>query len=107
MIDRTPLDHHQQLTLSNHFLAVEVDIHLINDTIVVGHSTQDVESSRTLKEAYLDPLYQLLADRNKGLEEGAWKGVYDGDGRDGQTLYFFIDLVSSTRRCRQLLLLID
>jgi hypothetical protein len=47
-------------------------------TILVGHSSSSLISSRSLKTLYLDPLLTILQNINNDSNPGAtWKGVYE------------------------------
>src|SRR5258707_8446340 len=47
------------------FGSIEADIFLHNDSLIVGHTTDDLIYHRTLQRLYLDPLLQEV-NRNNG-----------------------------------------
>src|SRR5690554_6690750 len=62
------------------FGSIEIDIFLKDGELYVAHEKEDIESNRTLKRLYLDPLLEQFT-RNNGI-------VY----KDGGNLQFLIDL---------------
>ena len=70
--------------LAHGFCSIEVDIHLVDDRLLVGHDVDDVDPSRTLRSLYLDPLREHIR-RNGGC-------VFPAD--PGQPLTLLIDIKS-------------
>ena len=69
--------------LSNGFISIEADIHLVEDDFLVAHDIEDVTPGRTLSSLYLDPLEELVR-RNRG-------SVYP----DGSSIILMVDVKSS------------
>lgn len=46
-------------------ISVEADVWLFNDELYVGHAEGELEENRTLSKMYIDPLVELLEQRNK------------------------------------------
>lgn len=69
--------------LSNGFISIEADIHLVEDDFLVAHDIEDVTPGRTLSSLYLDPLEELVR-RNSG-------SVYP----DGSSIILMVDMKSS------------
>ncbi len=42
--------------ISHSFISIEVDIHLVNGALLVGHDDDDLDVTKTLQSLYLDPL---------------------------------------------------
>lgn len=42
------------------FNSIEVDVHLVDGNLLVGHDRKDIRPDRTLKSMYLEPLRQLV-----------------------------------------------
>lgn len=72
--------------LSYGAISIEADVWLVNNTLLVGHDTASLTSTRTLKSLYIDPLLEILARQTPG-------GVFDVDPL--QTLYLWIDIKTS------------
>ena len=60
-------EHAQPLTwaLDHQFASVEVDIHLANGSLLVGHDPEDLVAGRTIESMYLEPLLQRV-EANEG-----------------------------------------
>ena len=50
--------------LSLGFISIEVDIHLVDGALLVGHDEEDLEATRTLEALYLDPLRDHVRAHN-------------------------------------------
>ncbi len=50
--------------LSLGFISIEVDIHLVEGALLVGHDEEDLESTKTLQALYLDPLRDHVRAHN-------------------------------------------
>ncbi|KAJ9108133.1 hypothetical protein QFC19_002600 [Naganishia cerealis] len=60
--------------------------------LLVGHEDQDLHNSRTLKQIYLDPIWEILERVNLGNNESnGWKGVFTDKGVPDQTFLLLID----------------
>ena len=70
--------------IENGFISIEVDIHLINGSLLVGHDEEDLRDDQTLESLYLNPLREYIR-RHDG-----W--VYP----DEHQLILFIDIKSDT-----------
>ncbi|KAL8992529.1 MAG: hypothetical protein Q9169_007033 [Polycauliona sp. 2 TL-2023] len=77
-------------------VSVEADIWLQDDELLVGHTEDALDSSRTLKSLYLDPLMSILGDRNPDL------GLTDGTDHSGS-----LEGVFATNTSVSLVLLVD
>lgn len=64
--------------LGHRFGSVEADIYLVGDQLLIGHTPDDLDPTRTLESLYLDPLARLVRN-NHGC-------VYRGDRRPLQLL---------------------
>jgi hypothetical protein len=75
-------------------VSIEADVYLINDTLYIGHETEALSSSRTLKSLYIDPILSVLSRTNPKTtftaSSTSKNGLYDASS--GQTVYLFIDL---------------
>ena len=47
------------------FTSIEADIFLINDSLFIAHSFDEIEKNRTLKKMYLNPLREITKGKNK------------------------------------------
>ena len=67
-----------------------------NDPVLlVGHEDRDLKDRRTLKQIYLDPIWEILERVNEGNDGSrGWKGVFTDRGVPDQTLILQIDTVS-------------
>ncbi|WRT69832.1 uncharacterized protein IL334_006823 [Kwoniella shivajii] len=96
-------DNALQLALSLRFGFIEIDTHLglapssstsstkssnqnnsaLNPylTLLAGHEIKDLNSHRTVKNLYFDPLLKILDDHNQGrnVKIDGWKGIYEDD----------------------------
>lgn len=64
-------------------------------SLLAGHEVSDLNSNRTVKDLYLDPLLAILDAHNRDWTAGNeknWTGVYEDDPREEVTLFF--DIVS-------------
>lgn len=77
--------------LRNGFTSVEIDIHLADGALLVGHDPEDLKPERTLQSLYLNPLDSLIASR------GGW--VY----RDSTRLQLLIDIKTEALSTYQVL----
>jgi len=59
------------------FESLEVDVHLLQGELYVGHNAPDVRAHWTLQTAYLDPLYQLFR-----AQPTHWPLILDVDFKD-------------------------
>ncbi|MCB0283093.1 MAG: phosphatidylinositol-specific phospholipase C/glycerophosphodiester phosphodiesterase family protein [Calditrichaeota bacterium] len=50
--------------LSNGFISIEADIHLLHDSLFVAHDSIDIKKSKTLQSLYLDPLKKCITGNN-------------------------------------------
>ncbi len=50
--------------LSLGFISIEVDIHLVEGALLVGHDEEDLDATRTLQSLYLDPLRDHVRAHN-------------------------------------------
>ncbi len=50
--------------IENHFISIEVDIHLVSDALLVGHDEEDLSVDMTLQSMYLMPLRSYIAAHN-------------------------------------------
>src|SRR5689334_20191104 len=46
--------------LDHRFGSVEADIFLVGDQLLIGHTVDDLDPSRTLESLYLDPLARIV-----------------------------------------------
>jgi len=49
------------------FTSFEVDIHLRDGHLLVGHDSEDLDSERTIQSLYLNPIQNILRERNGWL----------------------------------------
>ncbi|OWZ52865.1 hypothetical protein C345_02079 [Cryptococcus neoformans A2-102-5] len=88
------------LALKQGFGYIEIDTHLDTSssknsslTLLTGHEVSDLNSNRTVKNLYLDPLLAILDAHNQAWTPGGeknWTGVYEDDPREEVTLFFDI-----------------
>ncbi|GAA6010927.1 hypothetical protein JCM10207_003994 [Rhodosporidiobolus poonsookiae] len=57
--------------------SIEADIHLINGQLLVGHDRRSLSPERTLQSLYLDPLMQLIKQRNPTAVAGEAGVTYE------------------------------
>ncbi len=50
--------------IDNHFISIEVDIHLVGEALLVGHDEEDLDETLTLQSLYLMPLRSYVKDHN-------------------------------------------
>ncbi len=50
--------------LSLGFISIEVDIHLVEGALLVGHDEEDLDATKTLRSLYLDPLRDHVRAHN-------------------------------------------
>jgi hypothetical protein len=60
--------------LDHGFVSVEADIHLVNGELLVAHDREDVRPGRTLEALYLDPLRNILTERD-AVQPGAGRFI--------------------------------
>lgn len=53
--------------ISYGFASIEVDIHLVDGALLVGHDADDLDETKTLQSLYLDPLRDHVRDHNGRL----------------------------------------
>ncbi|WP_046729952.1 phosphatidylinositol-specific phospholipase C/glycerophosphodiester phosphodiesterase family protein [Streptomyces humi] len=58
--------------LGHRFGSVEADIFLVGDQLLIGHTEDDLDPSRTLESLYLDPLAALVK-ANQGAVYRGWR----------------------------------
>ena len=56
--------------LANGFNSVEVDVHLADGALLVGHDAEDLRPARTLERLYLDPLRERIRLRGGSVHPG-------------------------------------
>ncbi|KAL0255276.1 hypothetical protein I308_100073 [Cryptococcus tetragattii IND107] len=88
------------LALKQGFGYIEIDTHLDASSsadsslsLLAGHEVSDLNSNRTVKDLYLDPLLAILDAHNRDWTAGNeknWTGVYEDDPREEVTLFFDI-----------------
>lgn len=44
--------------------SIEVDVHLLNDTLYVAHDHKEIQRSRTIESLYLSPIRQLFIEKS-------------------------------------------
>ncbi|KAK3634727.1 Altered inheritance of mitochondria protein 6 [Elasticomyces elasticus] len=71
---------------------VEADVWLFEGELYVGHTTADLDRTRTFKTLYIDPLLELLNKSGTAVySEGPYThGLYDSD--PAQTLVLLVDV---------------
>jgi len=76
-------------------ISVEADIHFKNSNLLVGHNSQGLDKTKTLRAMYLDPLQKLIALRNKNINRKGhhWNGIFDKAPQ--QSIVLLIDLKTS------------
>lgn len=72
-------------------IGVEADIHLVNDDLLVSHSSRDMKPSRTLTSLYLSPLLNILQSQNKqrANESAPLMGLFNN--QPDETLILLLD----------------
>jgi len=78
--------------LSLGFISIEVDIHLVEGALLVGHDEEDLDATKTLQSLYLDPLRDHVRGHN------GW--VYPGENPlapSEHSLDLLIDIKSDAR----------
>lgn len=68
---------------------VEADIWLQNGDLLVGHTKSSLSGTRSLRSMYLDPIREILDQRNAGRSEVNKHGVYESD--PARSLVLLID----------------
>jgi len=53
--------------LNLNFKSIEVDVFLYGEKIVVAHSEDEIDTSKTLIKLYLDPLFKIYKERNNSI----------------------------------------
>lgn len=81
--------HHRPLhdALSHGFNAVEADVFIVNDALLVAHNIFDLNATRTLRGLYLDPLRDIVRQRN---------GQIHADSKE--SLLLLIDIKSNANK---------
>lgn len=69
-------------------ISIEADVWLIDEELYVGHSGSELEENRTLSKMYIEPLVDLLEQRNKPTGLAA---VYPSETRSQLHGVFFED----------------
>ncbi|GHJ84269.1 hypothetical protein NliqN6_0671 [Naganishia liquefaciens] len=68
------------------------DVESNDPVLLVGHEDRDLKDRRTLKQIYLDPIWEILERVNEGNDGSrGWKGVFTDRGVPDQTLILQID----------------
>lgn len=77
--------------------SVEADVWLLEDELLVGHDASTIRSDLTLRKMYLEPLEQLLDERNRpsALSDDSIFGVFKA--RPSETLVLLIDFKQSSK----------
>ncbi|KAL8783972.1 MAG: hypothetical protein Q9195_009227 [Heterodermia aff. obscurata] len=108
-------DYKQQMPLYNALnagcISIEADIWLESEELLVGHEKDSLDSDKTLKSMYLDPLTSIIVDQNPDLNLNSdngnpsheWKGVYSASTT--ASLILLIDL--KTKSSKTLPVLMD
>ncbi len=71
--------------VENGFISIEVDIHLVNGSLLVGHDEEDLRDDQTLKSLYLNPLREYI------LRHDGW--IYPNKHQ----LILFVDIKSGAQ----------
>ncbi len=58
--------------LGHRFGSVEADIFLVGDQLLIGHTVDDLDPSRTLESLYLDPLAAIVKANHGSVYRG-WR----------------------------------
>lgn len=69
-------------------ISIEADVWLLDDELYIGHSSSELEENRTLSQMYIDPLVNLLEERNKPTGLAA---VFPSEARSTSHGVFFQD----------------
>lgn len=76
--------------LSYGFNSIESDVWLVEGTLLVGHNSLYLASSRTVKSLYLEPLKKLLDEVNCMEKSSAKHGLFYNEPET--TTYLYIDI---------------
>jgi hypothetical protein len=79
------------LAISLGLAAIEVDVWLVDGTLLAGHEMQDLSPERTLDSLYLEPLRKLLSDNNSESDTTSKNGIFRSTPK--QDLSLLIDMV--------------
>lgn len=86
-------------------MGVEADVWLVDNDLLVGHSTGSLTSARSLTSLYIDPLISILAHQNPPLtSQNATTSTYQSNSAASRA---FVNGVFETKPAVSLTLLID
>lgn len=53
--------------LENDFMSIEADVHLVNGELFIAHTMEEIDTLKTLKNIYLDPIFKIYKDRGNKI----------------------------------------
>jgi hypothetical protein len=77
--------------LASGCISVEADVHLVEDDLLVGHSSKGLHKKNNLRTMYLEPLQRMLEAQNRNLSahDDTWQGIFKRDTQ--QTVVLLVD----------------